>query len=121
MVNSVGTVVLKVAELFLMIGVGVVCARMGMLTRRGVSQLPSLLLYIVAPCLIVASLSGQHDDIEPADLGLAFGLAIGAHLLAIESVSCCFPDSRTGPGGCCGLQRSIPIPDLWDFRWYRRS
>lgn len=83
MVNSVGTVVLKVAELFLMIGVGVVCARMGMLTRRGVSQLTSLLLYIVAPCLIVASLSGQHDDIESADLGLAFGLAIGAHLLAI--------------------------------------
>ena len=37
MVNSVGTVVLKVAELFLMIGVGVVCARMGMLTRRGAS------------------------------------------------------------------------------------
>ena len=64
MVTSILTVVLKVAELFLMIGVGVICVKAGMITRRGVSQLTSLLLYIVAPSLIVSSLATDESAIS---------------------------------------------------------
>lgn len=83
MVNSMITVVTKVAELFLMVGVGAACFRLGVLTRRGVSQLTTLLLYVVAPCLIVSSLSGEGGDISPGDLALSLVLAVLAHLLAI--------------------------------------
>ena len=83
MVTAILTVVVKVAELFLMIGVGAVCFRVGMLTRRGVTQLTTLLLYIVAPCLIVSSLAGQGGGITPGELVLSLGLAVLAHILAI--------------------------------------
>lgn len=83
MVTSLLTVIPKVAQLFLMVGVGAVCFRVGMLTRRGVSQLTSLLLYLVAPCLIVSSLAGQGKGIAPSELVLSLVLAVLAHLLAI--------------------------------------
>lgn len=83
MVTSILTVVLKVAELFLMIGVGVICVKTGMITRRGVSQLTSLLLYIVAPSLIVSSLATDESAISLDKLALSAGLAILAHVLGI--------------------------------------
>lgn len=83
MVTSILAVMEKVAELFLMIGVGVVCFRGKMITRRGVAQLTTLLLYVVAPCLIVSSFTGEEQAISPAELGMAFVLAILAHVLAI--------------------------------------
>ena len=83
MVSSMITVMVKVAELFLMIGVGAVCFRLGILTRRGVSQLTTLLLYLVAPCLIVSSLAGEGGNIAPEELALSLGLAVLAHVLSI--------------------------------------
>lgn len=97
MVTSILTVMEQVVELFLMIGVGVVCSRVGMITRRGAAQLTSFLLYLVAPTLILVSLTGTDTDIGPEDLAMAFGLALLAHGLGIL-VSCLFfrkePDAR---------------------------
>ena len=87
MVTSILTVMEQVVELFLMIGVGVVCSRVGMITRRGAAQLTSFLLYLVAPTLILVSLTGTDTDIGPEDLAMAFGLALLAHGLGIL-VSC---------------------------------
>lgn len=97
MVTSILTVMEQVVELFLMIGVGVACSRVGMITRRGAAQLTSFLLYLVAPTLILVSLTGTDTDIGPEDLAMAFGLALLAHGLGIL-VSCLFfrkePDAR---------------------------
>ena len=41
MVTSILTVMEQVVELFLMIGVGVVCSRVGMFTRRGAAGPPA--------------------------------------------------------------------------------
>ena len=56
----------QVLTLFLMMGVGFFLARRGRLDDRGLSQMSCLLLYIVAPCVVVDALLKTENSPELA-------------------------------------------------------
>jgi predicted permease len=43
----------QVSTLFLMIGVGFIMGKVGWLSRTGVSEMSTVLLYIVTPCIAI--------------------------------------------------------------------
>ena len=45
----------QVVTLFLLMGVGFVLARLGMLRPDGISQMSTLALYVVTPCIMIPS------------------------------------------------------------------
>ncbi len=55
------TVASQVLTLFLLIGVGVVCAKMKLLSDGAVKALANLVLYIATPCVIVKSCIREFD------------------------------------------------------------
>ncbi|MBW7573859.1 AEC family transporter [Caproiciproducens faecalis] len=63
MLTSFLTVFEKVFVLFIMIFIGYLCGKTGMITKRGAQQITSILLYVVTPCLIIASLQSIIGDI----------------------------------------------------------
>ena len=69
------TVVTKVAVMLIMIAVGYFITKKGMLTERGASEITSLLIKIVTPCLIVNSFIASHDDLELTELLLSVGVS----------------------------------------------
>ena len=55
------TVATQVLTLFLLIGVGVVCAKTKLLSDGGVKALANLVLYIATPCVIIKSCIREFD------------------------------------------------------------
>lgn len=88
----------KVAIMLLMMAVGWVAARKGMLTEQGSSEITRLLLEIVTPCLIVNSfLSSPSGAASGFSMLLAFLLSFLAIGLAIGLSFCFFrkqPENR---------------------------
>lgn len=79
MLESLLTVAGQVVTLFLMMAIGFALVQFGLLNNDGLSQMASLLLYVVAPCIIVDSV--QRDDLPGlALLGVA-ALALGSYYL----------------------------------------
>ena len=90
------TVISKVGVMLLLILVGYVVSKRGMLTDRGTSEVNTLLLQIVTPCLIVNSFLTSEDSLSAGELLLSVGtsaLAIGLSIL----LSRCF--FRKAPEG----------------------
>ena len=78
------TVISKVGVMLLLILVGYVVSKKGMLTDRGTSEVNTLLLQIVTPCLIVNSFLTSEDSLSAGELLLSVGtsaLAIGLSIL----------------------------------------
>ena len=78
------TVISKVGVMLLLILVGYVVSKRGMLTDRGTSEVNTLLLQIVTPCLIVNSFLTSEDSLSAGELLLSVGtsaLAIGLSIL----------------------------------------
>lgn len=70
--------------MLLLILVGYVVSKRGMLTDRGTSEVNTLLLQIVTPCLIVNSFLTSEDSLSAGELLLSVGtsaLAIGLSIL----------------------------------------
>jgi len=83
-VESMLTVISKVGVMLLLILVGYVVSKRGMLTDRGTSEVNTLLLQIVTPCLIVNSFLTSEDSLSAGELLLSVGtsaLAIGLSIL----------------------------------------
>lgn len=59
--NAIITVVSKVAVMLILIILGAVVTKIGMLTERGASEITSLLVKIVTPCLIINSLINSGE------------------------------------------------------------
>lgn len=76
MPNSFFTVMVRVLSLFLMIGTGYACGRLGTVTARGARQLTSILFYIVTPAVIVSSLQDMIGKISLVSLLSAGGLSV---------------------------------------------
>jgi predicted permease len=69
----------QVATLFLMMGVGFVLVKVGWLNTQGMSQMSTILLYVVAPCIFIKSF--QQEGLPGLDvLGTAV-LAMGVYYL----------------------------------------
>ena len=91
------TVLGKVAVMLLLIALGVFLSRRGALTERGASEITSLLIKVVTPCLIIHSLISSEGDLSPLDLLLCVGVSSLSFLLAIGLAFLSFrrePDER---------------------------
>ena len=76
------TVVSKVLVMLIMIAVGYLITKKGLLTERGAAEITSILIRVVTPCLIIDSfLSG--GDLEPLELLLATVISALAIVLSI--------------------------------------
>lgn len=78
------TVVSKVGVMLVLIVVGYLITKTGMLTEKGAAEITSLLIKIVTPCLIINSLIGAGRDLALGDLLLA--AAVSALSMAISIV-----------------------------------
>ena len=83
MMDSFLTLGEKVAELFVMIAVGYFLSRRRVLTERGLSQITTILLYVVTPCLTVDSLMSVDDSVSMTALLLAGAYGFLYHFLAM--------------------------------------
>ena len=82
--EAISTVVGKVAVMLLLIIVGYIITKKGMLTEKGAAEITSLLIKIVTPCLIINSLISAGKDLELNSLLLAAvvsALAMGIGIL----------------------------------------
>lgn len=64
MVHNLLLIAGQVVTLFLLMAVGFFFAKRGMLTGDGVAQMTHLLLYVVAPCVVIDSLAGAERTPE---------------------------------------------------------
>ncbi len=77
-----GTVGIQVIILFLMIGVGFIISKKGLLTSDGAAQMTNLLLYIVTPCVIISSFESMEFNSQSAgELLIAAGCAVATHVI----------------------------------------
>ncbi len=88
--EAVGTVVSKVAVMLILIVVGYIITKIGMLTEKGAAEITSLLVKIVTPCLIINSLIGAGKDLELGSLLLAAAVSALAMGIAILVSLFCF-------------------------------
>ena len=77
------TIVSKVAVMLIMIVVGYYIAKKGVFTERGTSEINTLLLQIVTPCLIINSFITSEDDLQPMELLMAVGTSALAIFLSL--------------------------------------
>ena len=87
--DAILTVVSKVMVMLIMIVVGYLVTKRGMLTERGASEITSLLIQIVTPCLIVNSFLTSEDSLTAQELLLSVGTSALAIALSI-GLSLCF-------------------------------
>lgn len=88
MLESLLTVAGQVVTLFLMMAVGFALVQFGLLTNVGLSQMSTLLLFVVAPCIVVDAV--QRDDLPSlAMLGIA-ALALGSYYVLMPLSSLLF-------------------------------
>lgn len=98
----------KVLFIGLLMAVGFLCGKLGLIDRELNRKASELLLLVVSPCLIFASYQVEYDAALLGNLLLAFGLSVGsfavqllcAHLLlprrrpdaAVEQLSVVYPN-----------------------------
>ena len=83
MIQSFTTVFQQIVILFIMIAVGYVCSKRGMLSPQTIKELSKFIIYVVTPCLVVESFHRPFNSSMLSNIGIAFAAAIGAHLLNI--------------------------------------
>ncbi|MGX8700947.1 AEC family transporter [Caproiciproducens sp.] len=83
MLTSFLTVFEKVMILFIMIFIGYLCGKTGLVTKRGAQQITSILLNAVMPCLIISSLQSIIGQIGIKALISAVFWSAFAMILAI--------------------------------------
>lgn len=81
--EAILTVTSKVAVMLLLILVGYVVARRGVLTEKGTAEVNSLLIKVVTPCLLIHSLLGSGGDLALGELALAVVAAALSMVLGI--------------------------------------
>ncbi len=83
MIQSFTTVFQQIVILFIMIAVGYVCSKKGMLSPQTIKELSKFIIYVVTPCLVVESFHRPFDSSMLGNMGIACTAAIGAHVLNI--------------------------------------
>ena len=67
-------VVAKVVVILILIIVGYLVTKSGMLTERGASEITTLLIKVVTPCVIINSFIGSAGSLEPGQLQMAMDM-----------------------------------------------
>lgn len=88
------TVASQVLTLFLLIGVGVVCAKVKLLSDGAVKALANLVLYIATPCVIVKSCIREFDPAMLWGFLTVIAVAAATHGLLILLAKVVFRDSE---------------------------
>lgn len=83
MLISFLTVAEQVVVLFLLIGVGVICGKTGILREHAVKCCSELVMMIVTPCIIIQSFQRPFDLSMLAGLGMACLIALLIHAVTI--------------------------------------
>ncbi|MBM6870146.1 AEC family transporter [Pseudoflavonifractor phocaeensis] len=83
MLERIWVVFSQVITLFLLMGVGFFLARKNKLTSHGVTECTYLLLYFVAPCIIIESLQVDRDSQLTHSVLLCVAASVGLYLLYI--------------------------------------
>lgn len=81
--QAILTVVSKVGVMLILIALGCIITKKGMLTEKGAAEMTTLLLKIVTPCLIINSFLGSSYELEISELLLAVGLSALAIFVAM--------------------------------------
>ena len=90
----------SVLTLFLMMAVGFFMAKRGMLTQQTLSQMSTLLLYVVAPAIIIDTFLQQQPTPDTLrELLIAAGVMVGTYVLNMVLVQLCFRRSAEGVQG----------------------
>lgn len=99
MLDATITVVGKIIILVLMMAVGFVCAKFRMITSRGASQITSLIVNIVSPCLIIMSFQTDVEGVSMAGIGITVLLTILGQGLAVIFSELIFRKDEEGRRG----------------------
>lgn len=94
MLEDFVTVATNVLTLFLLMGVGVLCAKTKLLSDGGVKALANLVLYIATPCVIVKSCIREFDPAMLWGFLTVVAVAAGTHLLLMGAVTLIFRDKE---------------------------
>ncbi len=80
--EAMATIVGKVAVMLILIVVGYIVTKVGMLTEKGAAEITSLLVKIVTPCLIINSLIASGGGLQAGEMLL--GAAVAALSMVIS-------------------------------------
>ncbi len=89
-------VLTQVIVMFLLIAVGYICDKVGLVTRRGIKQMTDIVLLIVSPAVIIQAYNQDFNPTLAKNLGIAFLYAIISHVVMILLSRFLF--SRKNPG-----------------------
>ncbi|MDP4119219.1 MAG: AEC family transporter, partial [Bacillota bacterium] len=73
----------QVIIIFLLIAVGFFLAKLKLLSRKGIDQFTTLLLYVVTPCVLVNAYHKEFNMEEAKKLAMAAAFAFIVHIVAI--------------------------------------
>ena len=81
MIDNLVEVATQVAVLFVLMGAGAALRLSGLLGDKAMNGMVNLLLYIVAPCVIIDSFQRPFDSAMLGSLGLALLAAVAVHVV----------------------------------------
>ena len=83
MLQSFLVVGTQVLILFILIGIGFLGAKKGIIQKAGVSTITEIMLYIVTPCVIIHAFQRDFEQKLLKGFLIAFGAAVLSHILCI--------------------------------------
>ena len=81
MIENLVEVATQVAVLFVLMGAGAALRISGLLGDKAMNGMVNLLLYVVAPCVIIDSFQRPFDSAMLGSLGLALLAAVAVHVV----------------------------------------
>jgi len=83
MLQSFSVVGTQVLILFILIGIGYLGAKKGIIKSEGVSTITEIMLYIVTPCVIIHAFQRKFEATLLKGFLISFGAAVLSHVLCI--------------------------------------
>ncbi len=90
------TVAQNVLTLFILIGLGALCAKVKLLNEAAVKGMANLVLYIATPCIIIKSCIREFDPTMLRGFLIVVAVAAVNHLVLILIARLCFKDKDEG-------------------------
>ncbi len=84
------TVSKQVVILFMLIGVGFICGKIGFMSKSTAKNITDIVLYFVTPCVIINAYQVDFNPEILINLGITALCAIGAHIISIIIVTLVF-------------------------------
>lgn len=95
--QTAGMIAGQVLVLYLLIAVGILCRKKGLINEQTTSQMTSIVLIVVTPCLIISSFQVEFDTELAVGLIISAVSAVLSHLVGIVLSSVVFrrnPDAQ---------------------------